>query len=355
MSTQDVEYDGEGNEIVSGYDIDTSGSQDGSKTFNGDGVNTEFYAFDVTRGFTLHMHFTIDFKQQPAGQDENHHNILTMKRATPEPWYGFQFRHSSTNKNIIVGTQFSSGGNTNTTINPHWITSNVLGEYDLQIVYDPTAATNNFVCRDLIGGSTVYQATKLFPDLPELRYLSVCIGYALDANGNPYRYSNINVSEFTLEKLPAVTEPVISCQHNLVTMTCTTQGATIHYRVGNTGNFLTYGNPILISEDTVFQAYAQLDYHVSSTVTQTCLFDNNIDAPTIDCDGELVTIMCETPSVDLWYRLGQSGEYSLYDSPIEIFQDTVVQAYAELNGATSQVVTESCTTELEVIPNTQQH
>jgi hypothetical protein len=58
----------------------------------------------LTHGFVLDYNFTIDFANQPASQDENHHNILTMKRATPEPWYGFQFRQTSTTKSIILGT-----------------------------------------------------------------------------------------------------------------------------------------------------------------------------------------------------------------------------------------------------------
>jgi hypothetical protein len=107
VSTQGVTYDESGNSAVTSYVIDTTDNPDGEKTFSGNGVNTEYYAFDVTDGFILHMHFTIDFSNQPPGQDENHHNILTMKRAAPSPWYGFQIRHSSTNKYIQLGTQFS--------------------------------------------------------------------------------------------------------------------------------------------------------------------------------------------------------------------------------------------------------
>jgi hypothetical protein len=39
-----------------------------------------------------------------------------------------------------------------------------------------------------------------FPDIPELRYLKVVVGYAMDENGNPYRYSNINVKNFNLRR-----------------------------------------------------------------------------------------------------------------------------------------------------------
>ena len=199
VSTQTVEFDESGNSMVVGYDIDTSENPDGTKTFNEDGVNTEYYAFDVTRGFIVDINFTINFNNQPPGQNENHHNILTAKRATPSPWYGFQLRHSSTNKYIQLGTQFATGSNTNTTINGQNLGNN-LYEYNLTIRYNPTASTNSFVCYNNITQANVYTSNLKFPDIPELRYLKVVIGYAMDENGDPYRYSNINVKNFNLRR-----------------------------------------------------------------------------------------------------------------------------------------------------------
>lgn len=200
VSTQGIDYEN-GEPVVTGYTIDTSENPDGEKTYNADGVNTEYYAFDLTHGFVLHIHFTIDFTAQPAGQDENHHNVLTMKRATPSPWYGFQIRQTGTNKYVQLGTQFSTGGNTNTTINPKWITTNVLGEYDLTITYTPSASTGSFVCRNNLTSTNVYSSNNKFPDIDDLKYLKVTIGYAMDANGDPFRYSNISVMDFSITRI----------------------------------------------------------------------------------------------------------------------------------------------------------
>lgn len=201
VSTQDIEYEN-GQPVVTGYDIDTSASEGDGKAFNQDGVNTEYYAFDLTHGFVLNFHFTIDFTAQPAGQNENHHNVLTMKRATPSPWYGFQIRQSNANKYVQLGTQFATGSNTNTTINPTWIVNNKIGEYDLTITYNPTAAsnTNKFVCNNNLTQTQVYASKLGFPDNADLKYLKVTIGYAMDENGNPYRYSNINVLNFNITR-----------------------------------------------------------------------------------------------------------------------------------------------------------
>ena len=199
ISTQEIEYDEDGEPVVTGYNIDTSNGS-GEKTFNGDGVNTEYYAFDMTHGFVVHIHFYFNFKNQPAGQNENHHNILTMKRASPQPWYGFQLRQTSTNAYIILGTQFSSGSNTNTNISGATTSSANTVEYDLTITYNPTAASNKFVCRNNLTGANIFTKNDVFPDIDELKYLKVTIGCAMDPNGEPYRYSNITLLDFNITR-----------------------------------------------------------------------------------------------------------------------------------------------------------
>lgn len=200
VNTQGIEYNESGDPVVTAYTIDTSDNPDGSKTYNGDGTNTDYYAFDLTHGFILNFHFTINFSNQPPNQNQNHHQILTMKRASPEPWYGFQLRQSQTNKYIQLGTQFASGSNTNTTINSAATATANTGEYDLTITYNPTASTRCFVCHNNLTNTDVYTSNYKFPDIPELRYLKVTIGYGVDENGDPYRYSNINVLNFSITR-----------------------------------------------------------------------------------------------------------------------------------------------------------
>ena len=344
VSTQQLEYDDNGNSTVTSYTIDTSNNPDGEKSFNVDGVNTEYYAFDLTHGFVLDFNFTFDFANQPAGQNENHHNILTMKRSTPEPWFGFQLRQTSTNKFLVLGTQFSTGSNINTNItqeNGTRISSNVY-EFNITITYDPTASTNNFVAYNNITHQNIFVNSGTFPDIESLRYLKVTLGYAMDASGNPYRYSNIDVKNFSITRLSSVAAPVITCNGTQVAISCETQGATIYYRLNQMGNYAAYSAPIAISQDTTVEAYAMLDNQRSNTVTQNCIYDNGMDEPVITCDGQHVTITCTTVGATIKYRLNQQGNFSDYSSPIEIFADTVVEAYSELNGLTSRTVTENC-------------
>ena len=341
VSTQGIEYDESGNSMVTGYTIDTSENPDGTKTFNADGVNTEYYAFDVTEGFVLDFHFTIDFSNQPPAQDENHHNILTAKRASPSPWYGFQLRQSSTNKYIQLGTQFSNGSNTNTTINPMSLTGNV-AEYNIRIVYNPLASTDKFVCYNANNGAVIYSANGTFPNIPELEYIKVTLGYAMDANGDPYRYSNINVENFSLEKLRAPKTPEITCEENLVTITCETSYANIYYRLEGQQNFSLYSTPIPITADTVVEAFSEFETASSATVTKNCTYKGETKDPIIYCNGEEITITCPTTGADIYYKLDGIGDFAQYSTPIPITADTVVEAYAVFDGFSSNTVTETC-------------
>ena len=342
VNTQEIGYDSNGDPVVTGYTIDTTDNPDGAKTYNGDGVNTEYYAFDVTRGFICDIHFTVDCSNKPAGQDENHHNILTAKRASPEPWYGFQLRQTSTAKYINLGTQFSSGSNINTKIDPLSITGNV-AEYNLQIIYDPTLSTNSFICKNRATNTVIYSSNGKFPNIQELEYIKVTIGYALDANENPFRYSNIDVMEFSLRKIPiTLYSPVIDYANNTITLSCSTVGSRIYYRLNQAGSYLLYGSPIVISADTFVEAYSTVDSDVSTTVSANCQYDGGVADPVIICDGVEVYISCETPGADIYYRKNQSGNFGQYTVSFPITADTVVEAYSVLNSVSSQTVSANC-------------
>lgn len=342
VDTQNIVYDENGDPVVTGYTIDTTDSEGAGKQIT-DGVNTEYYAFDTTRGFILDIDFTIDFAHQPAGQDENHHNILTAKRANPAPWYGFQLRQTGTNKYVVLGTQFATGNNINTQLSPSEITGNV-ARYNLRIKYDPNAASDRFVCWDMSTGTVLYSSNNTFPNIEELRYLTVSLGCAQDPNGDPYRYSNINVQNFSIEKLPdpvVVSNPVITCNGRQVTISCETPDAVIYYRLNQTGPFLEYSTPVSISDDVIVEAYADLSGYMSEIVIENCIFSGLKD-PVITCSGTEVAIICATLGADIYYRLNQTGSFDLYLSPIPISVTTVVEAYAELEGDFSNTVTETC-------------
>ena len=347
-STQTVEYNDNGDPVVTGYDIDTSGSEGGTMNMDGTGgVNTDYYAFDMTHGFEMVLHFTIDFTQQPPNQNDNHHNVMAMKRQNPSPWYGFQIRYAeSAPRTIQLGTQFATGSNTNTAITSTADNkvngSNDVHEYKIKIVYDPTLSSNQFVCDELIGGYHVAK-TGTFPDTNELKYIKVTVGCALDGNGDPYRFCNMDVSEFYIKKLHNIDNPVITCADGqTITVTCATQGASIYYKLNNTGYYVLYTSPISITEDTTIQAYSQLEAEKSDIITRSYEYDNGIEEPIVDTVNNAIVLTCATQGAVIYYRLNQYGSYVQYTEPIDIEEDTVIQTYAQVGTEHSDIISATC-------------
>ena len=64
--------------------------------------------------------------------------------------------------------------------------------------------------------------------------------------------------------------------------------------------------------------------------------------PTISCDGEVVTLYCNEPTITIYYRLDNVGNFVEYTQTIEITADTIVSTYAVFDGVTSTTVTETC-------------
>lgn len=69
-----------------------------------------------------------------------------------------------------------------------------------------------------------------------------------------------------------VTSPTITYENNTITITCAESGTIIYYRLGTSGDFQVYSEPIEISEDTVVQTYARKSYVNSTTVSETCQY-----------------------------------------------------------------------------------
>jgi hypothetical protein len=74
-----------------------------------------------------------------------------------------------------------------------------------------------------------------------------------------------------------VTPPTITYDgFSTITLSCDTQGATIYYKLNNTGNYATYSTPITINADTVIQTYSELGGQQSRTISQTCTYVSDV-------------------------------------------------------------------------------
>lgn len=364
VNTQQVEYDESGNSTVTGYEIDTSGSGGEGKDVTGDGVNTEFVPFtDDNCGFVCHIKFRSVLSEQPRpplveDTEDTGSNYLYNIMCAKSPfkgtssWPGFDIRWAIDKKTGTVGTiqfRYSNAGATSTTsrsMTGKNETGSEAGDiFDLIITYDPqlvlpTSRTTFSVtspngCISSIGTNVTFDTNNI----------DFTIGYAVGQQGQKFRYSNATIYDFSITKICTVPivvpdEPVITCDGENVTITCATQGATIYYRLNQQGNYATYSSPIAITGDTVVQAYSDLMGQTSDIVSESCIYEG-LEPPVISCDGENVTITCESPGADIQYRLG-SGTYETYSEPIAITADTVVQAYSTMNSKSSITVTVTC-------------
>ena len=65
-------------------------------------------------------------------------------------------------------------------------------------------------------------------------------------------------------------------------------------------------------------------------------------SPEVSFDGETIELVCNTVGAEIYYRLGQTGDFALYAQPISITGDTIVEAYSTYQGYTSPTVTQTC-------------
>ena len=71
--------------------------------------------------------------------------------------------------------------------------------------------------------------------------------------------------------------------------------------------------------------------------------DVSVDAPVISCDVyNTVTLSSDTTGATIYYKLNGAENYSEYSTPITITGKTVVEAYSELDGVESRVVSQTC-------------
>ena len=106
--------------------------------------------------------------------------------------------------------------------------------------------------------------------------------------------------------------PDVSFDGETIELECDTVGAEIHYRLGQTGNFALYTQPISIVGDTVVEAYSTYQGHTSPTVTQTCVYvqetpfqRSNKELTTWRYGGNTITTPYSVNGID-----GHSSSYS---------------------------------------------
>lgn len=213
-NTQEVVYDENGDTTVTSYTIDTTGNQSGTgESISGDGINTEFLPWDNSDGWEMHIKFRSNQTEQPKppivtdteDTGANLHFTLVCAKSPFKPWPGFHIRwtlnkNNYSSGNLVLGyTQANAASSTNRNLAKAPTSGANAYMYDFTISYDPTLKKypSKFRCVDNFGrGSTISYNYNFDP----IDY-QFTIGYNINQQGNPYRYSNLTVYEFTINKL----------------------------------------------------------------------------------------------------------------------------------------------------------
>jgi hypothetical protein len=99
----------------------------------------------------------------------------------------------------------------------------------------------------------------------------------------------------------------------------------------------------------IVEAYAIDNGQQTETTTQTCTYAPIVLAnPRIACNDNMVSIGCFTPRSTIYYRIGDSGNFTAYDGAFFINENTSVQAYSTYKNQTSEITQKTCTYESEL-------
>lgn len=112
---------------------------------------------------------------------------------------------------------------------------------------------------------------------------------------------------------------------------------------GEDSDNVTVGANPTTSVRTISGTYHSTEYGIDIPYTLTQQGQQiTVSDPVISCDGLEITITCATAGAGIYYQLDHSGSYTQYTSAIAMTADTHVDCYAELNGASSNTVSEDC-------------
>lgn len=212
-NTQEVTYDENGDTTVTAYTIDTTGNTGGTgETIYGDGINTEFVPWDNSEGWEMHIRFRSNPNEQPnppivvdtEDTGANLHFTLVCSKSPFKPWPGFHIRwtlnKNTYNGNLVFGyTPSGASNSTNKNLAKAPTSGTNAYMYDFTISYDPTLKKypSKFRCVDNFGRGATLSFNYNFDPID----YEFTIGYNLNQQGQPYRYSNLTVYEFTINKL----------------------------------------------------------------------------------------------------------------------------------------------------------
>ena len=158
-----------------------------------------------------------------------------------------------------------------------------------------------------------------------------------------YNPDHINIDPATEQPVEIPAGPTITInKKNLVTIKGGNSADVIYYKVNN-GAYGLYTIPFSITENSIVYAYAIRNNVVGPEVNASLTYTPPEEAeepkvpkcsgPVYNQNGNTISLYCSTDNATIYYRLGSSGDYSVYTQPFDLQQDTVdLYTYATCAG-----------------------
>lgn len=146
-------------------------------------------------------------------------------------------------------------------------------------------------------------------------------------------------SPVTLTYIPKPATPDIDCTANVVTITCDTTGASIYYRINQSGDWYSYIVPFEISTTTLIEAMAVKEQRESDVAVKLCDYSliQRPATPTIVCSNNTVTLYTPTSGATMYYRIYGTSAWTQYTQPFTISETNYYEAKSVKDGVDSLV------------------
>ena len=144
-------------------------------------------------------------------------------------------------------------------------------------------------------------------------------------------FNNSTVTEYDLQKC---VDPKFSCTDNMLTITASTEGASIYYTTDGSVPGVTstlYTAPVKLEYNQTVRAYAVRDDMIDSDVADYTVNWFTVAVPEFAFTEGILALSCSTPGSVIRYEIGgkdPGATSAVYNAPIVLTDNRVVKAYA---------------------------
>ena len=144
-------------------------------------------------------------------------------------------------------------------------------------------------------------------------------------------FNNSTVAVFNLDKCVM---PAFECKDNTLTISTTTEGATIYYTIDGSAPTMAstvYSTPITLERNLMVRAFAVLSSMIDSDIKDYAVDWFTVETPSFTFNEGVLAISCATPGSVIYYEIGgakPTTQSAVYSVPLSLTDNREVRAFA---------------------------